>query len=46
MEILMHHAKQHSERLYVFLTPQDVSFIDDEKVAVHKLADPERKVAA
>lgn len=39
----MYHAKRHPERLFVFLTPQDVSFIDDEDVAVHKLADPERR---
>lgn len=42
MEVLIYQAKQHAERLYVFLTPQDVSFINDDGVAVHKLEDPKR----
>lgn len=43
MEILIHQAKQHTDRLYVFLTPQDVSFIkSDDDVGVHKLEDPKR----
>lgn len=43
MEVLLYHAKRNPEKQYVFLTPQDVSFISDEEIAVHKLADPERK---
>ncbi|GJQ78528.1 hypothetical protein Trydic_g11642 [Trypoxylus dichotomus] len=43
MEILIHHAKNNPEQQYVFLTPQDVSFIRDGDVSIHKLEDPERR---
>lgn len=42
MEILLYHAKQRPQLQFVFLTPQDVSFITDKDVALHKLQDPER----
>lgn len=41
IEILLHHAKSKSELQFVFLTPQDVSFITQE-VSILKLEDPRR----
>ncbi|KAK4884325.1 hypothetical protein RN001_000596 [Aquatica leii] len=45
MEVLLLHAKKHSNLQFVFLTPQDVSTINDKEVAIHRLADPERGTA-
>ncbi|RZB39350.1 structural maintenance of chromosomes protein 6 [Asbolus verrucosus] len=41
IEILLHHAENHSDLQFVFLTPQDVSFIK-KNVAILRLQDPER----
>lgn len=38
MEILIHHAKQNKDAQFVFLTPQDMSFlVNDEDILVHRL---------
>ncbi|KAB0804136.1 hypothetical protein PPYR_01106 [Photinus pyralis] len=42
MEILLYHAKKHKDMQFVFLTPQDISFVNDPLVAIHRLQDPER----
>ncbi|KAF5272537.1 hypothetical protein FQA39_LY07861 [Lamprigera yunnana] len=42
MEILLYHAKRNSDLQFVFLTPQDMSFLSDKTVTVQKLANPER----
>ncbi|KAK5648751.1 hypothetical protein RI129_003643 [Pyrocoelia pectoralis] len=42
MEILLFHAKKHMDMQFVFLTPQDISFVSDSSVAIHRLQDPER----
>ncbi|KAF5280331.1 hypothetical protein FQR65_LT03140 [Abscondita terminalis] len=46
MEILLFHAKKCPDLQFVFLTPQDISFLSDESVAIHRLADPERSQPA
>ncbi|XP_018567595.1 structural maintenance of chromosomes protein 6 [Anoplophora glabripennis] len=41
IDILLHHAKSKPELQFVFLTPQDVSFINKD-VSILRLQDPER----
>ncbi|XP_044253818.1 structural maintenance of chromosomes protein 6 [Tribolium madens] len=40
IDILIHHAETHPELQFVFLTPQDVSFV--KKASILRLQDPER----
>ncbi|XP_973544.4 structural maintenance of chromosomes protein 6 [Tribolium castaneum] len=40
IDILIHHAEAHPELQFVFLTPQDVSFV--KKASILRLEDPER----
>lgn len=41
LDILIHHAETHPELQFVFLTPQDVSFVK-KNVTILRLQDPER----
>ncbi|XP_050517633.1 structural maintenance of chromosomes protein 6 isoform X2 [Diabrotica virgifera virgifera] len=41
IDILLHHAKSKTQLQFVFLTPQDVSFVNQE-VPILRLEDPER----
>ncbi|XP_022920756.1 structural maintenance of chromosomes protein 6 [Onthophagus taurus] len=42
IEILIQHARGKRDTQFVFLTPQDTSFIQEDDVSLHRLEDPER----
>lgn len=44
MDVLIQHAKERSDAQFVFLTPQDMSFLsDDDDIMIHRLKGPRGK---